>query len=90
MLRLAEVGWTPELLKALAADTECMNGLAHLILDIINGCFKKEARRALLGSIVVALPKTNGSVRPIAMGESFYKLAGAYAMRLVDKEMRRP
>ena len=81
-------GWTPDLLKAISSDPDCVKGLAHLVLDIINGQFRKEARRALLGSILVALPKPNGKVQPIAMGETFYKLAGAYAMRLVNKEVR--
>ena len=81
-------GWTADLLRPLCDDTECIQGLAHLILDILNGRFEGKARCALLGSILIALPKPNGKVRPIAMGETLYKIAGLYALRLVRKEVK--
>ena len=79
-------GWTPDLLYALITNHECLEGIARVVADIINGRFQGEARRALLGSLLTAIPKPNGKFRPIAMGETFYKLACLYALRLVRKE----
>ena len=56
--------WSPPSVLADAAQS-----FDTLVLDIINGQFRKEERRALLGSILVALPKPNGKIRPIAMGK---------------------
>ena len=80
-------GWTGDLLRALIHDDECLQGLGYVIADIINGIHKGEARNALLGSILVAIPKSNKKARPIAMGEAFYKLAGLYVLKLIKKEM---
>ena len=54
-----------------------------LIKDIINGKLTGAARTLLLSCVLVATRKSSGGVRPIAMGEVFYKLAGLYALELV-------
>ena len=81
-------GWTADLLLPLVDDEECLNGLACLCGDIINGHFSGSDRHRLIGSVLVAIPKSAGGIRPIAMGECFYKAACIYMLRLLRKEMR--
>jgi hypothetical protein len=57
-------GWTPALLSVLTKDKECLEGLACVTRDIANGVFEGEARRPLLGSLLIALPKPNGKFDP--------------------------
>lgn len=69
-----------------------MKGLAALIHDIMNGeVFTDElSRHLLLGCILVPIAKADGGVRPIAMGELFYKIAVTVAMESIDpKQLQR-
>ena len=81
-------GWTGDLLKALVYDEQCLAGLTTLTMAIVNGELKGRAKTLLLSSVLIGLPKPNGGTRPIAMGEIFYKLAGAYMLRLVKEPAR--
>ena len=74
---------------ALIDDSDCLNGLASLVKDIINGTLPVEARTLLVSSILIRIKKPSGGTRPIAMGETFYKLAGLYCVSLVpSKDIR--
>ena len=73
-------GWTGELLQSLAADTDCYVGIECIVNDILNGDLSSELRDVILASVLVVAAKSSGGVRPIAMGEVFYKLAGLYAL----------
>jgi hypothetical protein len=75
-------GWTGDLLKALVYDDECLEGLVALVVAIANGDIGGKVKRLLLSSLLIGLPKPNGGTRPIAMGEIFYKLSGAYMLHL--------
>ena len=75
-------GWTGDLLKALVDDHDCLSGLAILVMDIINGKLLGRSRELLLSSILVAVGKSGGGRRPIAMGEAFYKLSCLYVLSL--------
>ena len=70
--------WTAELAMALWADETCREGLAVLVRHISNGHVSSEARRTLLSSLLTALPKPAGGLRPVAMGEFLFKLVGRY------------
>jgi hypothetical protein len=76
-------GWTGELLGTLVGDSECSQGLAVLIEDMINGNFGDQAREYLMASRLIPLGKEGGGVRPIAINETFYKLATLYVLSLV-------
>ena len=80
-------GWTGDLLKAIAPDSECLEGIVTLTALIINGEIEGEAKKQLLTSILVGISKPNGGVRPIAVGEVFYKLAALYALKAVKKDL---
>ena len=80
-------GWTGDLLKALIGDQDCLHGLASLTRDIINGALTGRSRELLLSSVLIAARKSNGGLRPIAMGEAFYKLSCLYMLSVVRKDI---
>ena len=56
--------------------------MGTLIKDIINGSLTGAARELLVSSTLIATKKSSGGFRPVAMGESFYKLACLYILNL--------
>ena len=81
-------GWTGELLRALIDDEDCLSGITALVDDILNGRLSNLERDYILTGTLIAGKKNNGdSVRPIAMGEAFYKLAGHYGLYLVNPKL---
>jgi hypothetical protein len=76
-------GWGGNMLSSLAQSDLCRAGIIALLKDIINGNLPERARQLLLSSRLVALTKTVGKYRPIAVGELFPRLAGKLAMRKV-------
>ena len=77
-------GWSGELIKALVGDADCLAGLVALVEDIVNGDLDDSARKLLLSSSLIASEKDSGGVRPIAIGEVFYRLACHYVLHLVQ------
>jgi hypothetical protein len=79
-------GWTGDMLKVLYDDENCRAGLAQLIADFCNGELPDQAKEYILPSHLVPIPKPNqpSSVRPISMGEIFYRAAANYAVGLVS------
>jgi hypothetical protein len=77
-------GWGGNLLSTLAESDVCRAGIIALLRDIINGHLPNSAQQLLLSSRLVALNKPGGAgLRPIAMGELFYKLAALIMTRKV-------
>ena len=69
-------GWTADLLLPLLEDDVCLRGLTRLINDIVNGNFDQRGQDFLTASWLIGIPKPGKKgVRPIAMGEVFYKIA---------------
>ena len=77
-------GWTGDMLKVLYDDRNCRFGLAQLISDICNGELPDEAKEYILPSHLVPVPKPNQSIRPVSMGEIFYRAAANYAVNSVS------
>lgn len=77
-------GWTGDMLKVIYDDSSCRKGLAHLISDICNGGLPDEVKEYILPSHLVPVPKPNQSIRPISMGEIFYRAAAHYAVNSVS------
>ena len=71
------------MLSSLSESAICRGGIIALLKDIINGNLPEPARQYLLASRLVGLNKPDGGVRPIAIGELFYRLAGIIAVRKV-------
>ena len=77
-------GWTVEMLVTLTKDQDCLNGLALLLQDIINGNLPDSIKPFLLQSTLIGLDKSNGiSIRPIAIGEIFYRIAATLALQTI-------
>ena len=92
-------GWTGSHLQLLAEceDEETVTGLCMLVKDICNGVFSGATRHRLLACVLMPISKgpptrlPNGrirrNIRPIAMGEVFFKLAAHYSMSLIEEHM---
>ena len=81
-------GWTGSLLAALVDDPECLDGLTAITSWIVNGKLTGRVKRKLLTSVLVGIDKPDGGIRPIAIGESFYKMAVLYTLAVNDKETK--
>lgn len=77
-------GWTIELIRPLLDNANCLDGLTSLIELIINGKLPDAARSLMVSSYLFAGSKPTG-VRPIAIGETFYKIAATYASNSLVK-----
>ena len=83
-------GWTGNMVRCLSHDSICFLGLQAMVRDLLNGrLMGTPCRDIVLASHLVAVGKTNGGVRPIAMGEQLYKLAVKYAMLCVNQHLDR-
>ena len=81
-------GWTGELLRALVDDEDCLAGITAVVDDILNGRLSDYERDYILtGNLIAGRKRDGSSVRPIAMGEAFYKLAGHYGLYLVNSKL---
>jgi hypothetical protein len=70
------------MISTLAESDLCRTGIIALLKDIVNGQLPASAQQLLLSSRLVALNKPNGGgLRPIAMGELFYRLAALIMTR---------
>ena len=69
-------GTTDGIIRILLDDEVCCLNLCHMIADLINGFVSKEVRTRINRARLVAIPKPDGGVRPVAMGEVLGKLAG--------------
>jgi hypothetical protein len=79
-------GWGGGLLAALVESDICRLGIIALLKDILNGNIPDAARQYLLASRLVAITKPDSdSLRPIAVGELFYRLAAVIAVSRTRK-----
>jgi hypothetical protein len=76
-------GWAGNMLSSLVESDLCRAGIITLLSDIVNNNLPDQARQYLLSSRVVGLAKPDNGVRPIAIGEVFYRLAAVLAVRRV-------
>ena len=76
-------GWGGNMLSMLVESDVCRAGIITLLKDIINGNLPDTARQLLLASRAIGLGKPDNGIRPIAIGELFYRLAGVIAVRKI-------
>jgi hypothetical protein len=76
-------GWGGNMVSILTNDDICVEGMSVLITNIINGDIPDEVRAHLISCRLVALGKKDNGVRPIAVGELFYRVAAAHAACIV-------
>lgn len=82
-------GWSGHMLYVLMEDEKCFDGIKCLTSDLVNGFTQHtDMHMSLMSALLIAVEKPNGNgIRPIAMGEIFYKLAVHYAMKLVENHL---
>jgi hypothetical protein len=76
-------GWTVRLIRMTLHDEICCQGFTKLINDIIHNKLPPQAKQFLLACNLVASPKTNGGLRPIAIAEIFHRLAAKAAINSI-------
>jgi hypothetical protein len=70
-------GWTAEHVLAMWGDERAQRGVCRLVTDILNGNLTDQELLLVNAARLHAIPKSGGKgVRPIAVGEIFYRLAG--------------
>jgi hypothetical protein len=80
-------GWTPKLILATTIDETCLTGFAQIVNDIMNGRLPASAKEFLLACNLIAIEKPNNGLRPIAIGEIFYRLAAKIAKSFVSEQL---
>lgn len=80
-------GWTFDLLRELmAADAVVLQGTTAFVVTMLLGDAPDEIRHLLVDAKGVMLEKGNGKIRPIAIGEVFYRIAsGVLTAKLASK-----
>ena len=78
-------GWTSDLIRPLVTDAQCQNGLAILLMLIINGEGTGQLKHMILSGRGLPTYKPNGNIRPLTMPEVFYKIAGKINLKRVDQ-----
>ena len=71
------------MVSVLADDAQCRTALVRLMQDICNDNIPEEVKDLLLSSHLVALKKPSGGLRPIAIGELFYRIAATISVRRI-------
>jgi hypothetical protein len=69
-------GLTDEIIAVLLQDNICAKAITAMITDIVNNDIAPSIRERLTRCRLVALPKPDGSVRPVAIGDTLMKIAG--------------
>jgi hypothetical protein len=73
-------GLSGEMLEVLVDDNDCCDGLISITNALVNGRMPSALYDVLLCSWLLPAAKKSGGVRPIAMGESLWKMAVTMAM----------
>jgi hypothetical protein len=86
-------GWTREHLLALVDDDQCLEGLAALVTVIMKGEVPDMLRPYMLACQVFCIPKYGADgrrrgIRPIAVGEIFYKVATVMLLELTGEAVQ--
>jgi hypothetical protein len=81
-------GWTEELILDALDDPEAARGIAAFLSDIANGRITRTVRYLLTSCTLIGIPKPDGGVRPIAMGDTFLKVASCLAVEACAEQLR--
>ncbi|MBA2721612.1 MAG: hypothetical protein H0U56_01695 [Methylibium sp.] len=75
-------------LQTIIKDPDCMRGVCAIVQDIINGDIEPAAAACLTActSVAIGKPHSDG-VRPLAIPETLYKLAGLHALESIKHLM---
>ena len=79
---VGRTGWSPELLRLLLKSEATRDSTLKLLQYIINNEIDVSVRDRIVACNLSALPKSDDKVRPIAVGETIYKVLGQYLLSL--------
>ena len=79
-------GFTGDHGLPLLEDSHCLRGLALLVQLIRNGQLSDQCRVHLLSCPVIPTLKRTGGIRPVTIGETFYKMAAIIALNDVEED----
>ena len=78
------LGMTGELLEPLLQDYDTTNGIVALLNEMLRGTLPAPIARMVSAPRFIASNKPDGGIRPIGMGDLFYKLAAHTAVKAVE------
>jgi hypothetical protein len=81
-------GWTEELILDALEDAEAARGIAAFVSDVANGRVSRTVRYLLTACTLTGIPKPDGGVRPIAMGDTFLKVASCVAVQTCAEQLK--
>ncbi len=79
--------WTYELIQQVMGNDICQAGMIALVTDILNGALCNRSSDLFLSATLTPIAKGEG-IRPIAIGEVFYRMASSFAVRSHISEIR--
>ena len=74
-------GFSESMMRLLADDEGSCLSLCHMFRDVINGEVPQSVRKRLTRCRIIALPKPQNGIRPVAMGETVLKLCGTILLQ---------
>ena len=79
-------GWTYDLIKSACSSSLVLKGFTKLVNDITSGSLHSKSAALLLACRGIPLAKRAGGVRPLGIGEAFYRVAASHVVSLVAKD----
>lgn len=76
-------GWTYDLVKAACTSDVVLDGITALVNDIVGGKLCPRARQLLVATRSIPLGKKGPGVRPIGIGEVWYRIAASLIVRSI-------
>ena len=82
-------GLSESMMRLLVEDEEACLSLCHMIRDVINGDVPVSVRKRLTRCRIIALPKPQNGIRPVAMGETILKICGSILLERHECALRK-
>ena len=74
-------GLSESMMRLLVDDEETCLSLCHMVRDVINGEIPSSVRKRLTRCRIIALPKPQNGIRPVAMGDTILKICGSILLQ---------
>ena len=81
-------GLSESMVRLLADDDEACLSLCHMIRDVINGEIPFSVRKRLTRCRIIALPKPQNGIRPVAMGDTILKICGSILLQRHESNLK--
>ena len=81
-------GLSESMMRLLGDDDESSLSLCHMIRDVINGEIPLCVRKRLTRCRIIALPKPQNGIRPVAMGDTILKICGSILLQRHESSLK--